>query len=66
MRKIIITPDIARQMLEKNVGNRPLSKITLARYTKLMKDGERGITTDAIGFDVNGRLMNWRFADRVF
>lgn len=58
MRKMTITPDIARQMLEKNVGNRPLSKRTLARYTKLMKDGEWGITTDAIGFDVNGRLMN--------
>lgn len=58
MKKMIITPDIARQMLEKNANNRPLSKKTLERYTRLMKDGEWGITTDAIGFDVNGRLMN--------
>ena len=58
MRKMTITPEIAREMLKKNTNNRPLSKRTLSRYVQLMKNGEWGITTDAIGFDVNGRLIN--------
>ena len=53
-----ITPDIAKVMLEKNIGNRPYNKATLRRYVKLMLDGEWGITPDAIGFNVDGFLMN--------
>ena len=53
MRKMVITPEIAKEMLKKNTNNRPVSKRTLSRYVQLMKDGEWGITTDAIGFDVN-------------
>lgn len=55
---MIITPDIARMMLENNIGNRPVSKDTVECYARLMLNNEWGITPDAIGFDVNGRLIN--------
>lgn len=58
MRKMTITPNIARQMLEKNVGNRPVSKDTVEHYARLMQNGEWSVTPDAIGFDITGRLIN--------
>lgn len=35
----LIDPDSARMLLEGNIGNRPLSKATVARYAKEMKEG---------------------------
>lgn len=55
---MIITPDIARMMLENNIGNRPVSKDTVECYARLMQNCEWSITPDAIGFDTNGRLIN--------
>ena len=40
MRKMTITPEVAKEMLKKNTNNRPLSKRTLSRYVQLMKNGK--------------------------
>lgn len=53
-----ITPDEAKAMLEKNIGNRPCNQATVRLYTNLMLEGKWGLTPDAIAFDVTGRLMN--------
>jgi hypothetical protein len=55
----MITPDLAREYLEMNFSNnRSLTKTTVARYTALMKGGMWKLSTDAIGFDVEGSMVN--------
>ena len=53
-----ITPEAAQAYLMKNVGNRQLSKITVASYAQLMRDGLWEVNNDAISFNANGRLLN--------
>lgn len=51
----LITPDIAKKMLETNVGNRDLKKEPLV---SALQKGEWELSNDAITFDENGNLTN--------
>lgn len=53
-----ITPEMAAEMLENNVFNRPLSNARVAMYVAAMKAGEWTLNGEAIKFDVTGRLLD--------
>ena len=53
-----ITPALASAMLETNTRNRKIKNSVVDRYVRLMREGEWGITNDAITFDKNGVLTN--------
>lgn len=55
---VIVTPKIAKEYLELNTRNRPLSQAKVDEYSKLMTKNSWDLTTDAIGFDTNGALIN--------
>lgn len=57
-KQMLVTPKMAEQWLEKNTGNRPLSDRTVHYLFVQMKKGRWQISTDAIGFDEDGRLLN--------
>ena len=48
----------ARAWLARNTDNRPLSRSTVRRYARLMADGRWMVSTDAVGFDLDGKLVN--------
>ena len=55
----IITPEQAQHYLGKNFdNNRTKSREHIKELAKEMKNGEFFLSTDAIGFDSNGRLIN--------
>ena len=55
----VITPELAHEYLEANfTNNRKLTARTVNRYTSLMKNGMWKLSTDAIGFDSTGRMVN--------
>lgn len=54
----LITPEIAKRYLEKNIGNRPINKYAIDLYAQQMKEGLWQINNDAISFNENGRLLN--------
>ncbi|MCJ8601074.1 hypothetical protein MWH03_00570 [Klebsiella pneumoniae] len=58
MKIMTITPEIAAEMLEHNVKNRPLSPSRIAMHAAAMKAGEWALNGEAIKFDVTGRLMD--------
>jgi len=54
----LVTPQMARKLLNGNTANRNL---TLNKYKKLVRDIKNGdgvLTTDGIGVDVNGVIVN--------
>lgn len=51
----LITPDIAKKMLETNVGNRGLKREPLV---SALQNGEWELSNDAVTFDENGCLTN--------
>lgn len=53
-----ITPIQAKIYLEKNFGNRPISRPTVDLYVRQMQDGLWKLNNDAISFGTNGRLLN--------
>jgi len=53
-----VGPGKAAKWLEANEGNRSLDGNYVSRWSRLMKEGEWMLTSDAIGFDWNGRLLN--------
>lgn len=53
-----ITPEMAQMYLNKNIGNRQLSKATVASYAQLMRDDLWEVNNDAICFNASGRLLN--------
>lgn len=53
-----VTPDLATQWLERNTRNRGLRQSVVNRYASDMKAGKWMVTGDAIGFDVNGSIVN--------
>ena len=55
---INVTPDIAKDFLTHNTGNRPINHRYVQMYVKQMQEGLWKLTTDAIGFAKNGRLIN--------
>jgi hypothetical protein len=53
-----ITPDVARTMLDRNTGNRPVDKSVLDRYTMEMKCGRWLNDGAPIRFSKSGRLLD--------
>lgn len=55
---IEITPDIAQEMLSTSQGNRILRNWYVNQLAAAMKRGEWRVTSQGIGFDVNGHLRD--------
>jgi hypothetical protein len=55
---VTVTPDLARQWLGRNTGNRPLSSGVVNRYTNEMTNGRWRMTGDAIRFSNTGKLID--------
>lgn len=53
-----ITPEIARQWLERNIGNRPASQAHIAKLERSIRDGKWKMTGDAIRFSKTGKLID--------
>lgn len=53
-----IGPELARQMLEKNNGNRPVSKRAVRRYAHDMSTGKWTLNGEPIILDHSGRLLD--------
>lgn len=53
-----VTPAIAEEFLKSNTCNRPKTDYAVSVYSRAMTDGQWGLSTDAIGFDVDGVLVN--------
>lgn len=55
----VITPEIAKQYLARNVANnRSVSKSKVQDYVKKMRNGDWGESHQGMAFDVNGRLID--------
>lgn len=59
LQELEITPEMAREMLQYNVCNRPISKSTVSKYSIMMNKGEWYCSHQAIAFaeDKNGKLI---------
>lgn len=55
---VIVTPDMARRWLERNISNRPISLITVQKYQRDMEAGLWHFTNAGVGFDVDGHLID--------
>jgi len=55
---VMIGPDRAQSLLNRNTHNRDLSRSHVKDYTRRMKEGDWHLSTDAIGIDQDGRLVN--------
>ena len=53
-----VTPDMAREWLEHNPRNRVMRSRWVNKLVTIMQEGRWHETTDAIGFDINGDLIN--------
>lgn len=58
VRVVSITPQLAEEMLGRMARNRPIDPATVQRYVAAMLDGRWHSSTDAIGFDTDGNLIN--------
>ncbi len=59
LKEIVLTPEIAQEMMNYNTCNRPLSRNTVAKYARMMKQGEWFLSHQAIAFadDENGNQI---------
>lgn len=59
LKEMIITPDMATEMLRYNTCNRPLSKSTVTKYAGMMRSSEWYLSHQAIAFskDIDGNLL---------
>lgn len=55
---VIVTPEMARRWLERNMSNRPISLITVHKYQRDMEAGLWHFTNAGVGFDVQGNLID--------
>lgn len=55
---VIVTPDMARRWLERNISNRPISNITVAKYRRDMEAGLWHFTNAGVAFDTDGNLID--------
>ena len=56
---VSITPEMAKEMLEKNMANnRKINHDTVRRYARIMKAGGWNLTHQGIGFDEQGELID--------
>lgn len=56
--EVLMTAQTAQAILKRNTENRPIRWDSVARFCQLMEEGRWKLTTDAIGLDVNGRMVN--------
>jgi hypothetical protein len=54
----LVTPEMARDLLERNLTNRKKKAVSIARYAKDMKAGRWLYAGDPIRVDVNGNLLD--------
>jgi len=54
----MVTARMAAEWLVHNTGNRRVQIKNVSRFARDMVEGRWGTSTDAIGFDTNGRLIN--------
>ena len=55
---VLVTPEMAREWLAKNLINRPIATAQVARLVEIIKAGKWEITPDSIGFNVYDQLTN--------
>lgn len=55
--QVLVTPELAREWLKHNIGNRKLRKALVRRYALIMKRGNWMLTPEGIIFDSNGDLI---------
>lgn len=55
---VLVTPAMAENWLISNIGNRPLDMDRVNGFLDQMRKGEWMLSTDSIGFDTNGKLVN--------
>ena len=55
---VLVTPALATEWLRSNLKNRPMRATRVASFAEQMAKGRWVLTTDAIGFDTSGRLLN--------
>lgn len=55
---IKLTPEIARELLQKNSDNRPLSQSTVSKYTQAIKRGEWALNGEPIIIFSNGNIAS--------
>lgn len=58
IKKILVTPELAKEYLSHNTLNRVLNKRYIGKYVEEMKKGLWTLSNDAIIFSENGRLLN--------
>ena len=57
-RIIYLTPEIAKELISKNVGNRPVKRKDLSRYIKDMQNGYWKENGEPIIVDINGQIKD--------
>lgn len=55
---VLVTPELAKAMLERNTHNRPVSDSTVKYYAELIESGKWVFTGVPIIFDEKGRLLD--------
>lgn len=55
---VMVTPELAKEYIEKNTHNRPLSKARVEQYANQMLKGQWRLTHEGIAFDEYGRLQD--------
>ena len=55
---VMVSSQTALRWLDRNVRNRPLSPITVAKYARDMSSGQWLFTADPIRFDIDGNLID--------
>lgn len=58
IKKILVTPELAKEYLSHNTSNRVLNKRYIGKYVAEMEKGLWTLSNDAIIFSENGRLLN--------
>lgn len=55
---VMVTPTMAKRLLELNTDNRPINERTVKRYTDDMKNGNWKFTGDTISISKTGKMLN--------
>jgi hypothetical protein len=55
---LFVTPDYAKELLNKNISNRPLTKTHVLSLSKSILNGEWKVTGEPIKFSKNGNLID--------
>lgn len=58
MKVVDVTPEMARQWLERNLGNRPITGAVVNRYARDMVSGRWKMAGDPIRFSKTGKLID--------